>query len=63
MFGYALEEILQTIGITIFRFKIMKLPSDLASYSSEKYLKTFENLYEHSPCFVEQSLELVALNE
>lgn len=63
MFGCALEEILRTIGITIFRFKIMKLPSDLASYSSEKYLKTFENLYEHSPWFVEQSLELVALNK
>ena len=63
MFGYALEEILQTIGITTFRFKIMKLPSELASHSSEKFLKTFKNLYEHSPWFVEQSLEAVALNE
>ena len=63
MFGFALEEILQTIGITIFRFKIMKLPSELASHSSEKFLKTFKNLYEHSPWFVEQSLEAVALNE
>jgi len=63
MFGFALDEILQTIGITIFRFKIMKLPSELASHSSEKFLKTFKNLYEHSPWFVEQSLEAVALNE
>ncbi len=63
MFGCALEEILQTIGITTFRFKIMKLPSELASHSSEKFLKTFKNLYEHSPWFVEQSLEAVALNE
>ena len=63
MFGFALDEILQTIGITIFRFKIMKLPSELASQSSEKFLKTFKNLYEHSPWFVEQSLEAVALNE
>ena len=63
MFGFALDEILQTIGITTFRFKIMKLPSELASQSSEKFLKTFKNLYEHSPWFVEQSLEAVALNE
>ena len=63
MFGFALDEILQTIGITTFRFKIMKLPSELASHSSEKFLKTFKNLYEHSPWFVEQSLEAVALNE
>jgi OHCU decarboxylase len=41
----------------------MKLPSELASQSSEKFLKTFKNLYEHSPWFVEQSLEAVALNE
>jgi OHCU decarboxylase len=41
----------------------MKLPSELASHSSEKFLKTFKNLYEHSPWFVEQSLEAVALNE
>jgi len=38
----------------------MKLPSELAANSSEKYLDTFKNLYEHSPWFVEQSLKLAA---
>ena len=60
MFGCALEEILLIIGIKTFRFRIMKLPSELAANSSEKYLDTFKNLYEHSPWFVEQSLKLAA---
>ncbi len=63
MFGCALEEILLIIGIKTFRFRIMKLPSELAANSSEKYLDTFKNLYEHSPWFVEQSLKLVASDE
>jgi len=41
----------------------MKLPQELAQDSAEKFLKTFKNLYEHSPWFVEQSLESVLANE
>ncbi|MDB9937579.1 2-oxo-4-hydroxy-4-carboxy-5-ureidoimidazoline decarboxylase [Candidatus Thioglobus sp.] len=37
----------------------MELPLNLAQQSSEAFLKTFENLYEHTPCFVEKSLLLV----
>ena len=37
----------------------MKLPQELAKQSSDKFLDTFKNLYEHSPWFVEQSLERV----
>ena len=41
----------------------MKLPQELAQDSAEKFLETFRNLYEHSPWFVEQSLEPVLANE
>ena len=42
----------------------MKLPTDLAKNSSKEFIETFENVYEHSPWIVEQSLELVlAKNE
>lgn len=41
----------------------MKLPQELAQDSAEKFLETFKNLYEHSPWFVEQSLESVLANE
>jgi 2-oxo-4-hydroxy-4-carboxy-5-ureidoimidazoline decarboxylase len=41
----------------------MKLPQELAKDSAEKFLETFKNLYEHSPWFVEQSLESVLANE
>ncbi len=37
----------------------MQLPGNLAQQSSKAFLKTFENLYEHTPCFVEKSLPLV----
>ena len=37
----------------------MKLPTDLAKHSSKEFIETFENLYEHSPWIVKQSLELV----
>jgi len=41
----------------------MKLPQELAKNSSNKFLDTFKNLYEHSPWFVEQSLEIVLEDE
>ena len=41
----------------------MKLPQELAKDSSNKFLDTFKNLYEHSPWFVEQSLEIVLEDE
>jgi len=41
----------------------MKLPQELAKQSSDKFLDTFKNLYEHSPWFVEQSLEKVLADE
>ena len=37
----------------------MKLPADLAKHSAKEFLQTFENLYEHSPWFVEQALPKV----
>ena len=37
----------------------MELPVNLAQQSAEAFLKTFENLYEHTPWFVEKSLPLV----
>ena len=40
----------------------MKLPTDLAKNSSKDFIETFENVYEHSPWIVEQSLELVLAN-
>ena len=41
----------------------MELPLNLAQQSSEAFLKTFENLYEHTPWFVEKSLPLVLADE
>ena len=41
----------------------MKLPQELAKQSSDKFLDTFKNLYEHSPWFVEQSLNRVLTDE
>tara|TARA_B110000879_G_scaffold48724_1_gene68775 strand:- start:35 stop:556 length:522 start_codon:yes stop_codon:yes gene_type:complete len=41
----------------------MQLPGNLAQQSSKAFLKTFENLYEHSPWFVEKSLPLVLADE
>jgi 2-oxo-4-hydroxy-4-carboxy-5-ureidoimidazoline decarboxylase len=41
----------------------MKLPGNLAQQSSKAFLETFENLYEHSPWFVEKSLPLVLADE
>jgi len=41
----------------------MELPLKLAQQSSEAFLKTFENLYEHTPWFVEKSLPLVLADE
>ena len=40
----------------------MKLPTDLAKNSSKEFIEIFENVYEHSPWIVEQSLELVLAN-
>ena len=37
----------------------MKLPTDLAKNSSKDFIETFENVYEHSPWIVEDSLGLV----
>ena len=37
----------------------MKLPQELAKQSTDKFLDVFKNLYEHSPWFVEQSIERV----
>jgi OHCU decarboxylase len=37
----------------------MKLPADLAKHSAKEFLQTFENIYEHSPWFVEQALSKV----
>ena len=41
----------------------MKLPTELARKSSEDFLETFQNIYEHSPFFVEQSLDRVLADE
>ena len=41
----------------------MELPVNLAKQSSEAFLDTFVNLYEHSPWFVESSLPLVVADE
>jgi OHCU decarboxylase len=41
----------------------MKLPSELAKDSSTMFLDVFKNLYEHSPWFVEQSLDIVLEDE
>ena len=41
----------------------MKLPSELARSSSKEFLEAFQNLYEHSPWFVEQSLDQVAADD
>jgi OHCU decarboxylase len=41
----------------------MELPGNLAQQSSKAFLETFENLYEHSPWFVEKSLPLVLADE
>ena len=41
----------------------MKLPTELARTSSADYLEVFQNLYEHSPWFVEKSLEQVVEDE
>ena len=40
----------------------MKLPTDLAQHSSKEFIETFENVYEHSPWIVKQSLEQVLAN-
>ena len=37
----------------------MKLPTDLAKYSSKEFIETFKNVYEHSPWIAEQALEQV----
>ncbi len=34
----------------------MKSPADLAKHSAKEFLKIFDSLYEHTPCFVEQAL-------
>ena len=41
----------------------MKLPSELARSSSKDFLEVFQNLYEHSPWFIEQSLDQVVADE
>jgi 2-oxo-4-hydroxy-4-carboxy--5-ureidoimidazoline (OHCU) decarboxylase len=41
----------------------MELPLNLAQQSSKAFLETFENLYEHTPWFVEKSLTLVLADE
>ena len=41
----------------------MKLPTELARQSSKEFLEVFQNLYEHSPWFVEQSLDQVAADD
>jgi len=41
----------------------MELPFNLAQQSAEVFLETFENLYEHTPWFVEKSLPLVLADE
>ena len=41
----------------------MKLPQELAKQSTDKFLDVFKNLYEHSPWFVEQSIEKVITDE
>jgi 2-oxo-4-hydroxy-4-carboxy-5-ureidoimidazoline decarboxylase len=41
----------------------MKLPTELARQSSKEFLEVFQNLYEHSPWFVEQSLVHVAADD
>ena len=41
----------------------MKLPQELAKQSTDKFLDVFKNLYEHSPWFVEQSIERVLTDE
>ena len=41
----------------------MKLPQELAKQSSDKFLDAFKNLYEHSPWFVEKSLNRVLTDE
>ena len=41
----------------------MKLPTELARQSSKDFLEVFQNLYEHSPWFVEQSLVHVAADD
>jgi OHCU decarboxylase len=41
----------------------MKLPTELARQSAKEFLEVFQNLYEHSPWFVEQSLIHVAADD
>ena len=41
----------------------MKLPTELANQSAKEFLEVFQNLYEHSPWFVEQSLVHVAADD
>jgi OHCU decarboxylase len=41
----------------------MKLPTELARQSAKEFLEVFQNLYEHSPWFVEQSLVHVAADD
>jgi OHCU decarboxylase len=41
----------------------MELPTELARNSPQEFLKAFQNLYEHSPWVVEQSLDLVATDD
>ena len=41
----------------------MKLPTELARQSSKEFLEVYQNLYEHSPWFVEQSLDQVAADD
>ena len=41
----------------------MKLPTELARQSAKELLEVFQNLYEHSPWFVEQSLVHVAADD
>ena len=41
----------------------MRLPSELARKSSSEFLEVFNNLYEHSPWFIEQSLNYVEADD
>jgi OHCU decarboxylase len=41
----------------------MKLPTELANQSAKEFLEVFQNLYEHSPWFIEQSLVHVAADD
>ena len=63
MFGFVLAEKLLIIGIKTFKKARMESPVNLANQSSEIFLDTFKDLYEHSPWFVEKSLPVVLTDE